>query len=90
MSTKLDYLGLVPIERQLRCLGEFYNVPVTAEGEDLAANLKKLRVRRIKQLNWFSKVPHPPPPTTQTTTINQPIATSSGAYYLNNTACAGM
>jgi len=23
--------------------GEFYNVPVTAEGEDLAANLKKLR-----------------------------------------------
>ena len=24
--------------------GEFYNVPVTAEGEDLAANLKKLRV----------------------------------------------
>ena len=30
-----------------RCLGEFYNVPVTAEGEDLAANLKKLRVRKL-------------------------------------------
>ena len=25
--------------------GEFYNVPVIAEGEDLAANLKKMRVR---------------------------------------------
>lgn len=24
--------------------GEFYNVPVPAEGEDLTANLKKLRV----------------------------------------------
>ena len=59
MSTKLDYLGLVPIERQLRCLGEFYNVPVTAEGEDLAANLKKLRVRRL----GFQKFPLPPPTT---------------------------
>ena len=39
----------------LRCLGEFYNVPVTAEGEDLAANLKKLRVRRIALFNFFSK-----------------------------------
>ena len=25
--------------------GEYYNVPVTAEGEDLAENLKKMRVR---------------------------------------------
>ena len=25
--------------------GEYYNVPVIAEGEDLAANLKKMRVR---------------------------------------------
>ena len=24
--------------------GEYYNVPVIAEGEDLAANLKKMRV----------------------------------------------
>ena len=29
----------------LRHSGEYYNVPVTAEGEDLADNLKKLRVR---------------------------------------------
>ena len=27
--------------------GEYYNVPVIAEGEDLAANLKKMRVRRL-------------------------------------------
>ncbi len=25
--------------------GEFYNVPVNADGEDISANLKKLRVR---------------------------------------------
>ena len=25
--------------------GEYYNVPVTAEGEDLAENLKKMKVR---------------------------------------------
>ena len=28
--------------------GEYYNVPVPAEGEDLTANLKKLRVRKPK------------------------------------------
>ena len=28
--------------------GEYYNVPVIAEGEDLAANLKKMRVRRLE------------------------------------------
>ena len=39
---------LQTIERQLLLSGEFYNVPVTAEGEDLAANLKKLRVRKNK------------------------------------------
>ena len=27
--------------------GEYYNVPVIAEGEDLAANLKKMRVRGL-------------------------------------------
>ena len=33
-------------QRRLLLSGEFYNVPVTAEGEDLAANLKKLRVSK--------------------------------------------
>ena len=28
--------------------GEYYNVPVLAEGEDLSANLKKLRVRTMR------------------------------------------
>ena len=31
--------------------GEYYNVPVIAEGEDLAANLKKMRVRRFARLD---------------------------------------
>ena len=30
--------------------GEYYNVPVTAEGEDMAENLKKMRVRYYKRL----------------------------------------
>ena len=38
-------LTLAPNNRKLLS-GEFYNVPVTAEGEDLAANLKKLRVSK--------------------------------------------
>ena len=41
---QLYYIGIRPTDK--RCAGEFYNVPVTAEGEDLAANLKKLRVRK--------------------------------------------
>ena len=28
--------------------GEYYNVPVTAEGEDIADNLKKMRVSQRK------------------------------------------
>ena len=35
--------------------GEFYNVPVPAEGEDITANLKKLRVstKNIQKLDKF-------------------------------------
>ena len=35
--------------------GEYYNVPVIAEGEDLAANLKKMRVRGLEILRTFNK-----------------------------------
>merc|ERR1719458_1656741 len=41
--------------------GEFYNVPVTAEGEDLAANLKKLRrqsEQKSKVMKQDPMVPH--------------------------------
>merc|ERR1719450_417175 len=41
--------------------GEFYNVPVTAEGEDLAANLKKLRrqsEQKPKPVKQDPMVPH--------------------------------
>ena len=35
--------------------GEYYNVPVIAEGEDLAANLKKMRVRGLEILRTSNK-----------------------------------
>ena len=36
--------------------GEYYNVPVPEEGEDLTANLKKLRVSHIGIISRAKKV----------------------------------
>ena len=37
--------------------GEYYNVPVTAEGEDMAANLKKMMVRvKFKKSLYFTLI----------------------------------
>ena len=49
LSFGISEIMKVPVDGWFKLLtqeeGEFYNVPVAAEGEDLAANIKKLRVR---------------------------------------------